>query len=140
MQKTLVIIKPDSVQRKLIGKIITRFEEKGLEILGLKHLVIPDSLAREIYSEHKGKEFFEKLLQFMTSGPVVALAIGGTNAIEVTRTMMGETACHKAVPGTIRGDFGLSNRYNLIHGSDSPGSAEREIALFFRTEELLSPT
>jgi nucleoside-diphosphate kinase len=137
MQKTLVIIKPDSVKRRLIGKIVTRFEDKGFQILGLKILVIPENVARENYSEHKGKEFFEKLIEFMTSGPVVVLVIGGTHAIEVTRTMMGETACHKAAPGTIRGDFGLSNRYNLIHGSDSPESAEREIALFFSTEELL---
>lgn len=139
LQKTLVIIKPDSVQRRLIGKIITRFEDKGLEILGLKLLVISESVAREIYLDHEGKEFFEKLIEFMTSGPIVALVIGGTNAIEVTRTMMGQTACHMAAPGTIRGDFGLSNRYNLIHGSDSPESAEREIALFFGTEEFPEP-
>ncbi|GJQ60653.1 MAG: nucleoside-diphosphate kinase [Candidatus Scalindua sp. AMX11] len=137
MQKTLVIIKPDSVKRRFIGKIITRFEDKGFEILGLKLLVISENVARENYSEHKGKEFFGKLIEFMTSGPVVVLVIEGTNAIEVTRTMMGETDCHKAAPGTIRGDFGLSNRYNLIHGSDSPESAEREISLFFSTEELL---
>ncbi|MCP5004835.1 MAG: nucleoside-diphosphate kinase [Planctomycetes bacterium] len=140
MQKTLVIIKPDSVQRRLIGRIITRFEEKGLEILGLKLLVISESMARENYSEHEGRDYHEKLIQFMTSGPVVALVTGGTNAINVVRTMMGQTACHEAAPGTIRGDFGLSNRYNLVHGSDSPESAEREIALFFRTEELLEST
>lgn len=140
MQKTLVIIKPDSVQRRLIGKIITRFEEKGLEILGLKLLLLSQSVARETYSAHEGKEFFEKLIEFMTSGPIVALVIRGTNAIEVTRTMLGKTACHLAAPGTIRGDFGLSNRYNLAHGSDSPESAEREIALFFGTEELLEST
>ncbi|MDR4498305.1 MAG: nucleoside-diphosphate kinase [Candidatus Scalindua sp.] len=139
MQKTLVIIKPDSVKRRLVGKIISRFEEKGFEILGLKLMAIPESLARKNYSEHEGKDFFKKLIAFMTSGPVVILAIRGKNAIAVTRTMMGKTACHEAAPGTIRGDFGLSNRFNLIHGSDSHESAEREIELFFNKNDLIDP-
>jgi len=139
MQKTLVIIKPDSVKRRLVGKIISRFEEKGFEILGLKLMTIPERLARKNYSEHEGKDFFEKLILFMTSGPVVVLVIRGKNAISVTRSMMGETACHEAAPGTIRGDFGLSNRFNLIHGSDSSESAEREIELFFNKNDLIDP-
>ena len=131
MQRTLAIIKPDAVQRRLIGKIISRFEEKGLEIIGLKITVISEGLAKKNYSAHECKDYFEKLVKFMTSGPVVILVLRGKNAIEVTRRLMGSTSGHEADPGTIRGDYAISGRFNLIHGSDSVESAEREISLFF---------
>ena len=137
MQKTLVIIKPDAVQRRLIGKIINRFEEKGIEIIGLRMLVISKELARNNYSVHEGKDFYEKLIEYMTSSPVVALVLRGKNVIDVTRKMMGSTFGSDASPGTIRGDFAISNRFNLIHGSDSDESAEREIELFFGEDNVI---
>ncbi|GAX59692.1 nucleoside diphosphate kinase [Candidatus Scalindua japonica] len=137
MQKTLVIIKPDAVQRRLIGKVISRFEEKGLEIIGLKMTTISEKLAKENYSIHNGKDYFEKLIKFMTSGPVVMLVLRGENTIEVTRKLMGATFGYEATPGTIRGDFAMSKRFNLIHGSDSVESAEREISLFFENGDLM---
>ncbi len=137
MQRTLVIIKPDAVQRRLIGKIINRFEEKGFEIIGLKLMVISEALARKNYSIHEGKDFYEKLIEFMTSGPVAVLVLRGKNVIEVTRKLIGSTFGHEATPGTIRGDYAISDRFNLIHGSDSVESAEKEIALFFEKENLM---
>jgi nucleoside-diphosphate kinase len=137
MQRTLAIIKPDAVQRRLIGKIISRFEEKGLEIIALKMTIISEDMARKNYSVHKGDAYFEKLVKFMASGPVVILVLRGENAIEVTRRLMGSTSGHEAAPGTIRGDYAMSGRFNLIHGSDSVESAEREISLFFENETLL---
>ncbi len=137
MQRTLAIIKPDAVQRRLIGKIISRFEEKGLEIVGLKMTVISEDLAKKNYSVHEGKDFFEKLIKFMTSGPVVILVLRGENAIEVIRKLMGSTSGHEADPGTIRGDYAMSGRFNLIHGSDSVESAEREISLFFDDTSIM---
>ncbi len=137
MQRTLAIIKPDAVQRRLIGKIISRFEEKGLEVIGLKMTVISEGLAKRNYSVHEGKDFFEKLIRFMTSGPVVILVLRGENAIEVIRKLMGSTSGHEADPGTIRGDYAISGRFNLIHGSDSVESAEREISLFFDDTSIM---
>ncbi|MFQ5686380.1 MAG: nucleoside-diphosphate kinase [Candidatus Scalindua sp.] len=137
MQRTLAIIKPDAVQRRLIGKIISRFEEKGLEIIALKITIISEGLARKNYTVHEGKVYFEKLVKFMTSGPVVVLVLRGKNAIGVTRKLMGSTAGHEADPGTIRGDYAMSGRFNLIHSSDSVESAEREITLFFENENIL---
>ncbi|MFV1977421.1 MAG: nucleoside-diphosphate kinase [Candidatus Scalindua sp.] len=137
MQKTLVIIKPDAVQRRLIGKIINRFEEKGLEIIGLKLTVISEELAKEHYSVHDGKDYYEKLVTFMTSGPVVMLVLRGKKAIDVTRKLMGSTFGYEAAPGTIRGDYAISKRFNLLHGSDSVESAEREISLFFENGDLM---
>ncbi len=137
MQKTLVIIKPDAVPRRLIGKIINRFEEKGLEIIGLKMSVIPEDLARKNYSVHEGKEFFEKLIKYITAGPVVFVILRGKNAIEVTRMLMGSTFGHEAAPGTIRGDYAISKRFNLLHGSDSVESAAREVTIFFKDEEII---
>ncbi len=137
MQRTLAIIKPDAVQRRLIGKIINRFEEKGLEIIGLKMTFISEGLAKKIYSVHEGKDFFEKLIKFMTSGPVVILVLRGKNAIKVTRRLMGSTSGHEADPGTIRGDYAICGRFNLIHGSDSVESAEREISLFFDDTSIM---
>ncbi len=137
MQKTLVIIKPDAVQRRLIGKIINRFEEKGLEIIGLKMSVISEGLAKKHYSVHVGRDYYEKLVQFMTSGPVVLMVLRGKKAIEVTRKLMGSTFGYEASPGTIRGDYAISKRFNLLHGSDSVESAEREISLFFENGDIL---
>ena len=137
MQKTLVIIKPDGVQRRLIGKIINRFEEKGLKIIGLKMTVITEELAKEHYSDHDGRDYYEKLVKFMTSGPVVMMVLRGKKAIAVTRKLMGSTFGHEAEPGTIRGDFAISKRFNLIHGSDSEESAAKEISLFFENGELI---
>lgn len=138
MQRTLAIIKPDAVQRRLIGKIISRFEEKGLEIIALKMTIISEDLAKKNYSVHEGKDYFEKLVKFMTSGPVVILVLRGENAIEVIRKLMGSTSGHEADPGTIRGDYAMSGRFNLIHGSDSVESAENEISLFFKNEDILN--
>ncbi|MDN3510544.1 MAG: nucleoside-diphosphate kinase [Candidatus Jettenia sp.] len=136
MEKTLIILKPDAVQRRLLGKIITRFEEKGFQILGMKMMQIWESLARQHYAPHEGKDFFEPLIRYTTSAPVVVMALKGKNAIEIVRKMMGATFGSKAEPGTIRGDYAVSNRFNLIHGSDSPASAEKEIGIFFKKEEL----
>jgi nucleoside-diphosphate kinase len=136
MEKTLIILKPDAIQRHLTGKIISRFEEKGFQIVGLKMMQIPESLAKKHYSMHEGKDFFESLVRYTTSSPVVVMALKGKNVIEITRKMMGATFGSRAEPGTIRGDYAVSNRFNLIHGSDSPASAEKEIGIFFRNEEL----
>ena len=138
METTLVLLKPDAVQRGLCGQILTRFEEKGLQIVGLKMLTIDEDLAAKHYEPHRDKPFYPKLIRFMTSGPVVALALRGVDAIAIARKMMGATFGSKAEPGTIRGDLGVSNSFNLIHGSDSPETAERELALFFRDEEIQS--
>ncbi|MEK7487169.1 MAG: nucleoside-diphosphate kinase [Planctomycetota bacterium] len=137
METTLVIIKPDGVQRQLVGRILTRFEEKGLQLVGMKMMKIPKTLSETHYSEHKGKPFYPGLIAYMTSSPVLVLALRGVRAIEVTRKLMGATFGHKAEPGTIRGDFAISGGFNLIHGSDSPSSAEKELKLFFKAEELL---
>jgi nucleoside-diphosphate kinase len=140
MERTLIILKPDAVQRGLAGKIITRFEEKGLQIVGMKMLTISQELAAKHYAPHKGKPFYDGLVRFMTSSPVIVLALqgraGAGGVIETARKMMGATFGFKAEPGTIRGDFGVSSSFNLIHGSDSPESAAAEIALWFKPEEL----
>ncbi|MEK7822131.1 MAG: nucleoside-diphosphate kinase [Planctomycetota bacterium] len=137
MQNTLVILKPDAIQRRLIGKIITRFEEKGLQIMGLKLMRMTEELARRNYVQHKGRDFYEPLVKFMTSSPVIVLVLRGKEVIETTRKMAGFTFGTKAEPGTIRGDYAISNRFNLIHVSDSLETAEREISIFFKKEELL---
>lgn len=140
MERTLIILKPDAVQRGLIGEIITRFEKKGLQIAGMKMMVIPQSTAETHYAPHKEKPFYPGLVRFMTSGPVLVMALQGVNAITIARNLMGATFGSKAAPGTIRGDYGVSNAYNLIHGSDSPEAAEKELNLFFKKEELLDWT
>lgn len=137
MERTLIILKPDAVQRGLIGHILTRFENKGLQIVGMKLMQISTKLAETHYEPHRGKPFYAGLVKFMTSSPVVVLAIEGRDAIAICRKMMGATFGSKAEPGTIRGDFGVSNSFNLIHGSDSPESAQRELGLFFQSGELL---
>lgn len=131
MERTLVLIKPDAVHRRLVGAILARFEAKGLQLVALRMMQISEELARTHYAPHEGKPFYEPLIRFVTSGPTVALVLEGKRAIEVVRGMMGPTFGPDAPPGTIRGDFGLSNRFNLVHGSDSPDSAAEEIALFF---------
>lgn len=138
METTLIIFKPDAVQRGLTGKILTRFEEKGLQIVGMKLMQISPELAAKHYEAHLGKPFYNGLVGFMTSSPVVVLAVRGMGAIGVARKMMGATFGSKAEPGTIRGDFGVSNSFNLIHGSDSPEAAERELGLFFKDGEVLN--
>jgi len=137
METTLIILKPDAVQRGLMGKIITRFEEKGLQIVGSKMMQISQDLAATHYGDHKGKPFYDGLVGFMTSSPVLVLAIRGVGAIAISRSMMGATFGSKADAGTIRGDFGVSNSFNLIHGSDSPEAATRELGLFFGAGEVL---
>lgn len=135
-ERTLVIIKPDAVQRGLIGKIMERFEERGLKIVAGKFVHLSKEKAQELYSPHKGKGFYENLLLFITSGPVLPLVLEGPKVITQVRTMMGSTNCLEAQPGTIRGDFGLSIQNNLIHGSDSPENAKREIAVFFSSQDI----
>jgi len=131
METTLIILKPDAVQRGLMGQIITRFENKGLQIVGMKMMQISQELAATHYKDHQGKPFYDGLVGFMTSSPVLVMAIRGVGAISICRSMMGATFGSKADSGTIRGDFGVSNSFNLIHGSDSPEAAEREMGLFF---------
>jgi len=140
MERTLILLKPDAVQRRLVGRIIARIEEKGLKIVGLKMIRVSRELAEKHYAEHREKPFYPELVSFITSAPVVAMVVEGPRAVEVVRKMMGKTNPLEAEPGTIRGDFGLSVTMNLIHGSDSPASAAREIALFFREDELVSYT
>ncbi|HWB52997.1 MAG TPA: nucleoside-diphosphate kinase [Tepidisphaeraceae bacterium] len=136
MERTLIILKPDAVQRGLCGEILARFEKKGLQLVAMKMMKIPAKLAETHYAPHKGKPFYEGLVKFMTSSPVIVLALEGKDAIAISRNMMGATFGSKAAPGTIRGDFGVSNSFNLIHGSDSPESAQRELGLFFTPDEL----
>jgi nucleoside-diphosphate kinase len=138
MEHTFVMIKPDGVQRNLVGEIISRLEKNGLKIAGLKMLKIPLDLAEQHYEEHKEKPFFSKLVEFITSGPVVAMVVEGIKAVSTVREMMGATNPLEAVPGTIRATYGMQTERNVIHGSDSLASARREINLFFKPEEILS--
>lgn len=140
MQRTLILLKPDAVQRRLVGEITNRFERKGLRLAGLKLVQVSRELAEKHYAVHKGKPFYESLLQFLTSGPTVALVWEGREAVAVCRTLMGMTDGAKSPPGTIRGDFALSVQNNLVHGSDSPENAQLEISLWFTPEELVSFT
>lgn len=137
MERTLIILKPDCVHRRLIGRILQRFEDKGLVVAGMKLIQISEELAGKHYAPHQGKPFYPGLIEYITSGPVVILALAGNNAISVSRMLMGKTFGYEAAPGTIRGDFGMSKTFNLVHGSDSPESAETEIALYFDKGDLL---
>ncbi len=137
MEQTLVLIKPDGVAKRLTGEIIARFERRGLVIAALKKLRLSRAQAERHYAEHKGKPFFEPLVAFITSGPLVAMVVGGTNAVKVVRAMMGPTDPAAAAPGTIRGDYALDISANVIHGSDSTESAACEIALFFAADEII---
>ncbi len=138
MERTLVLIKPDGVQRGLVGTIIERLERRGLKIVGLKLVQVSEELARKHYAVHEGKPFFEGLIRYITSAPVVAMVLEGNNAIEITRATMGATNPANAAPGTIRADYALEIGRNLVHGSDGPETAQAEIALWFRPEELAS--
>ncbi len=131
LQQTFVMVKPDGVRRRLVGEVIGRLESKGLRLEAMRMLTIDDELAETHYAEHAERPFFADLVEFITSGPVVAMRWGGESAITVARTLMGDTNPVDAAPGTIRGDFGLEITHNIVHGSDSPASAERELALFF---------
>src|SRR5881392_2429547 len=137
LERTLIILKPDAVQRGLCGEIITRFEKKGLQLIAARFMKIPTQLAEKHYEPHKGKPFYPGLVKFMTTSPVLVLVLAGKDVIAISRKMMGATFGSKAEPGTIRGDLGVSNSFNLIHGSDSPESAQRELGLFFKEGELL---
>jgi len=139
LERTLVLLKPDAVQRGLIGRILARFEEKGLRIVGLKLRKFAPALVKEHYEEHEARPFYKSLVSFMTSGPAVGVVLEGKDAVAVTRRLMGETDGATSPPGTIRGDFGMSKSNNLVHGSDSVPSAKRELALFFpERDEVVS--
>lgn len=138
MERTLVLIKPDGVQRGLIGEIVGRFERRGLRVLAAKLIQVSRELAEEHYAVHRGKFFYDDLVAYITSAPVFGCVLEGPNAIQVVRTMVGATRPHEAAPGTIRGDLALTGLRNLIHASDAPETAAQEIALWFRPEEIVS--
>ena len=137
MEQTFIMVKPDGVRLRLVGEVVGRFERRGFVLRGLKSLHIDRALAERHYAEHVGKPFFESLVSFITSGPVVAMGWEGRDAIAVARAMLGLTDAAQAAPGTIRGDFSLSKEQNIVHGSDGPQSAVREIGLFFGEDELV---
>jgi nucleoside-diphosphate kinase len=137
MERTLVLLKPDAVQRRLVGQVIERLDRKGLRMAALRMLQISRPLAEAMYAEHEGKDFHDPLVNFVTASPVVAMVLEGFDAIRMVRSLIGPTFGPDAPPGTIRGDFGASRRYNLVHASDGPEAAKREISLFFREEDLL---
>jgi nucleoside-diphosphate kinase len=137
-QRTLLLVKPDGVQRQLVGRVLTRFEERGLKLVGLKLVQIDRDVAERHYAVHREKPFFAGLVAFITSGPLVAAALEGPNAISIVRAMNGATRPHEAEPGSIRGDFAVETAQNLVHASDSEETAVSELALWFRPEELLS--
>ncbi len=137
MQRTLILLKPDCVQRRLVGALLKRFEQKGLRLAAMKLVRADSGLAEKHYAVHKGKPFYESLVQFITSGPTVALVLEGRDAVAVARALMGPTDGAKAPPATIRGDYAISTQNNLVHGSDSPENAAAEIALWFRPQELI---
>ena len=138
MERTYLMVKPDGVQRGLCGEIVSRFEKKGLKLIAMKLMVIPKETAENHYGEHKGKKFYDSLISYITSGPVLAMVWEGENAVAICRNMMGKTNPAESAPGTIRGDYGMVTGLNIIHGSDSVESAEREIKIFFKPEELVS--
>jgi len=138
MERTYLMVKPDGVQRGLIGEIVSRFERKGLQLVGAKLMLVSPEQAKRHYGEHEGKAFYDKLLAFITSGPVFAMVWQGDNAVAAARQLIGKTDGLEAAPGTIRGDYAIHTNFNLIHGSDSRESAEREIGIFFSPSELVS--
>ena len=138
MERTLVLVKPDGVQRGLVGEVISRFEGTGLKITGLKFVHIPNALAAQHYAEHKGKPFYDGLISFITSSPSVAMVLEGSNAVSNVRKLMGVTSPTEAQPGTIRGDFGLDLGRNIVHGSANVEDAAREVPLFFEKAEITS--
>lgn len=138
LERSFVLLKPDAVARRLMGEILGRFEAKGLKIVGMKMLKVTPELSKKHYAEHVHKPFYPLLEEFITSGPVVALAIEGPSAIAVIREMLGKTNGRESALGTIRGDYGLSRQMNLVHGSDGPEAAARELAIYFKPDELLT--
>jgi nucleoside-diphosphate kinase len=136
-ERTLIIIKPDSVQRQLAGEVISRLEKKGLKLIAAKFMQVSEELARQLYKVHKGKEFFENLVKYLSSAPVLVTVWQADGVINIARKMIGATSGYEAEAGTIRGDFSSSIRYNMVHGSDSAKSAEEEINLFFRPDEIV---
>lgn len=136
LQRTFVAIKPDGVQRGLVGEVVSRFEKKGLKIVGMKFMQVSRELAENHYGEHKGKPFFDGLVSFITSGPILAMVLEGKDAIAISRNVIGATNPATANPGTIRGDLALEIGRNIVHGSDGPDSAKREIGIFFKDNEL----
>jgi len=137
MERTLILVKPDGVQRGLAGEIIARFERRGLQLQGMKFMQMSPALAQRHYQDHEGKPFYTGLVDYITSGPVVAMVWAGNDAIAAARSTMGATNPVQAAPGTIRGDFGMEIGRNLVHGSDSPENGKKEVSLFFREEELV---
>jgi nucleoside-diphosphate kinase len=131
MDRTLILVKPDAFERRLTGEVVARFERKGLTIVAMKHMTVGRDLAERHYAEHRGKPFFGDLVEFITGGPLVAMVLEGHEAVSAARQVIGATNPLEAAPGSIRGDFGLEVQTNLVHGSDAPESAEREVALFF---------
>jgi nucleoside-diphosphate kinase len=140
VQRTLLLVKPDGVQRLLVGRVLARFEDRGLKLVGLKLVHVDRALAEQHYAVHREKPFFKGLVDFITSGPLVAAALEGPNAIAIVRAMNGATRPHEAEPGSIRGDFAVETAQNLVHASDSPETAESELALWFKPGELLDYT
>ena len=140
VERSLILFKPDAVQRKLCGELLSRIERKGLKVIGLKLLRVTPELSKQHYAEHVTKKFYPFLEEFITSGPVVAVAVEGLEAVKVMRTMMGSTNGRDSAPGTIRGDYGSSRQMNLIHGSDSPEAAQRELTIYFQPGELIEWT
>lgn len=138
LEKSLILLKPDAVQRRLCGEIISRLENRGLKLVAMKMLQVTKELAAQHYAEHVEKPFYPLLEEFITSGPVIAIVVEGPEAVTVVRGMMGTTNGRESAPGTIRGDYGLSRQVNLIHGSDGPEAAEREIGIYFQPEEVLA--
>ncbi len=138
LQRTLLLVKPDGVQRQLVGRVLSRFEERGLKLVGLKLVAVDRALAEQHYAVHREKPFFTGLVEFITSGPLVAAALEGPNAIAIVRAMNGATRPHEAAPGSIRGDFAVETAQNLVHASDSPETAAFELELWFRPDELVS--
>jgi nucleoside-diphosphate kinase len=137
MERTLILLKPDCVQRRLMGRVISRLEEKGLNIIAMKMLRVTPTLAKEHYAEHVQKPFYPGLEKFITASPILAMVVEGLEAIRVVREMLGATSGLKAVAGTIRGDYSSSRQMNLVHASDGPDAAKREINLYFKPEEIL---
>ncbi len=140
MERTLILLKPDCVQRRLVGRVIARFEEKGLNIIAMKVMRVTPELAKRHYAEHAAKGWYPSLEAFITSGPIVALIVEGPESIRVVREMVGATNGRNAAPGTIRGDYGSSRQMNLVHASDGPEAAQRETQIFFRLDELYEHT
>ena len=138
MEKTLILVKPDGVQRGVVGEIIGRFERRGLKLIGMKFIQMSRDLAERHYAIHQGKSFYDSLVDYITSGPIVAMVWEGNNAVAAARSTIGATKPHEAAPGSIRGDLGMEVGRNLVHGSDSPANGEKEAALFFEPDELLT--